>query len=146
MNRFIPFIMLPALAVEFTSPRLPVSVLFPATVCAVVRSTGSLNLMSTLFGELTGTFVEPDILTRGGQFSIDYQILGGTGDFFRASGFGLSFVDFNPAGVFNNYAENGLLVFAVPEPGSMFLVLVALSLATVVVRGRRSTAAFRQQD
>lgn len=98
------------------------------------------DLMSSLFGELTGSFVDADILNTGGQFSIDYQILGGTGEFLGASGFGLSFVDFNPAGAFNNYAENGFLVFAVPEPTTLALAAAALmaALSTAHVRRRRA--------
>ena len=48
------------------------------------------DLLSTLFGELSGSFVEDDILTAGGQFSIDYTVQGGTGQFSRATGFGLA--------------------------------------------------------
>ena len=96
------------------------------------------DLMSTLFGDLTGSYVNADILTTGGQFSIDYRILGGTGNFFRASGFGLSFVDFNPAGVFNNYTEAGLLNFDVPEPGTALLAGLAL-LAAIKAGSRRQT-------
>ncbi len=80
------------------------------------------DLASTLFGSLTGSFVDDDILANGGQFSIDYNILGGSGAFVSASGFGLAFVDFDPAGVFNNYAEAGLLNFSVPEPTTLALV------------------------
>ena len=84
------------------------------------------DLLSTLFGELTGTFLDSDILTNGGQFSVDYRIDGGTGQFARASGFGLAFVNYNPAGAFNNYDENGVLVFTVPSPATGALVLAGL--------------------
>jgi hypothetical protein len=89
------------------------------------------DLVSTLFGNLTGSYFTPDILNLGGQFSVDYTILGGTGQFAQASGFGLSFVDFDPAGTFNNYAEAGLLSFdvpvgAVPTPATPALVLAGL--------------------
>ena len=90
------------------------------------------DLASTLYGTLSGSFFDADILASGGQFSIDYSILGGTGAFAGASGFGLSFVDFNPAGAFNNYAESGLLNFSVPAPGSLALVgagLLALAVS-----------------
>ena len=84
------------------------------------------DLLSTLYGELTGTFLDSNILTQGGQFSLDYRIDGGTGQFARASGFGLAFVDFNPAGTFNNYSESGLLVFTVPTPATGALVMAGL--------------------
>ena len=84
------------------------------------------DLLSTLYGELTGTFMDSNILTQGGQFSVDYRIDGGTGQFARASGFGLAFVDYNPAGTFNNYGERGVLVFTVPSPATGALVLAGL--------------------
>ena len=84
------------------------------------------DLLSTLFGELTGSVTNADILTQGGQFSLDYQINGGTGQFSRATGFGLAFLDYNPAGTFNNYTESGLLVFTVPSPATGALVLAGL--------------------
>lgn len=95
------------------------------------------DLLSSLYGQVTGTYVDADILNSGGQFSVDYQILGGTGNFFRASGFGLSFVDFNPAGVFNNYAEAGLLAITVPEPGTAVLAGLALMAALGLRRNAR---------
>ena len=84
------------------------------------------DLLSTLYGELTGSFLDSDILTQGGQFSIDYRINGGSGQFAGANGFGLAFVDYNPAGTFNNYSESGLLVFSVPSPATGALVLAGL--------------------
>jgi hypothetical protein len=93
------------------------------------------DLVSTLFGTLTGSYLELDILTVGGQFSLDYLIAGGSGAFASASGYGLSFVDFDPAGSFNNYAEAGLLVFSVAEPGTLMLVLGGLG--AVGLRRRR---------
>jgi hypothetical protein len=84
------------------------------------------DLASTLFGSLTGSFFDDDILTTGGQFSIDYSIGGGSGAFAGASGFGLAFVDFDPAGSFNNYTESGLLNFTVPEPATLPLVAACL--------------------
>lgn len=88
--------------------------------------TTAADLASTLFGQVSGSYVDLDILTNGGQFSIDYTILGGTGAFSRASGFGLSFLDFDPAGVFNNYTEAGALVITVPAPATLALVSLAL--------------------
>ena len=84
------------------------------------------DLLSTLYGELTGTVLDSDILTNGGQFSVDYRIDGGTGQFARASGFGLAFVNYDPAGTFNNYDESGVLVFTVPSPATGALVLAGL--------------------
>ena len=84
------------------------------------------DLLSTLFGNLTGSVLDPDILTNGGQFSLDYQINGGTGQFAGANGFGLAFLDYNPAGTFNNYTESGLLVFTVPSPATSVLALAGL--------------------
>jgi len=88
------------------------------------------DLTSTLYGTLAGSFVDADILNSGGQFGIDYSVLGGSGAFAGASGFGLSFLNFDPAGTFDNYAESGLLSFtvpaAVPTPGSLALVLAGL--------------------
>jgi hypothetical protein len=88
------------------------------------------DLASTLYGTLSGSFFDADILTGGGQFSIDYSILGGSGAFGGASGFGLSFLNFDPAGTFNNYTESGLLSFsvpaAVPTPGTLALVAAGL--------------------
>jgi hypothetical protein len=84
------------------------------------------DLLSTLRGEVSGTFVNDDILSQGGQFSLDYQILGGSGQFLRANGFGLAFVDFNPNAPGDNYSESGLLSFTVPTPATLALVLTGL--------------------
>ena len=84
------------------------------------------DLLSTLFGDLSGSVLDADILTNGGQFSLDYQINGGTGQFAGANGFGLAFLDYNPAGTFNNYTESGLLVLTVPSPATGALVLAGL--------------------
>ena len=84
------------------------------------------DLLSTLFGELTGSVTNADILTQGGQFDLDYQINGGTGQFSRATGFGLAFLDYHPAGTFNNSTESGLLLFSVPSPATGILALTGL--------------------
>lgn len=84
------------------------------------------DLLSTLVGELTGTYAEADILGNGGQFSVNYNVLGGTGQFARATGFGLSFVDFSPSAAGDNYRESGLLLFEVPAPAPAALVALGL--------------------
>lgn len=96
------------------------------TLAGSFEFTTAADLASTLFGQVSGSYLDADILNTGGQFSIDYTILGGTGAFSGATGFGLSFVDFNPAGVFNNYTEAGALVIAVPEPATFVLVGLGL--------------------
>jgi PEP-CTERM motif len=99
------------------------------------------DLMSTLFGDISGSVSAADILDSGGQFAIDYLILGGTGLFSAASGFGLAFLDFNPLAVGDNYMESGLLNFSVPEPATLGLVglalMAALSLTAAPPRARR---------
>ena len=96
------------------------------TLSGTFEFTSSNDLDSTFFGSLSGSVVDADILSHGGQFSIDYNITGGTGQFFGANGFGLAFVDFNPSAAFNNYTESGLLVFDVPEPAPLALVATGL--------------------
>jgi hypothetical protein len=82
----------------------------------------SLDLASTLTGLLTGSDIDGD-----GQFEIDYQILGGSGAFNGASGYGLSFINFDqPLSSAGSYTESGLLTFAVPEPSSYGLLGLAL--------------------
>ena len=100
------------------------------TLAGTFEFTTAANLASTLFGQVRGSYFEPDILNTGGQFSIDYTILGGTGLFATATGFGLSFVQFDPVGAFNNYTESGVLVLelpgAVPAPATLALVGLGL--------------------
>ena len=95
------------------------------------------DLASTLFGRLVGSFFDAGILASGGQFSLDYQVLGGSGRFAGASGFGLSFLDFDPRVSGDNYSEGGLLLFIVPAPATGALVLAALAL---MVFSRRVSA------
>ena len=92
------------------------------------------DLLSTLFGQVSGDYFDADLLTTGGQLALDYTILGGTGAFLDARGIGLAFVNYDPAGVFNNYTEIGLLSFDVPAPGTLALATAGLMLAGL---GRR---------
>lgn len=128
----------------FPTPDLPVS-LVSVVLFQLDAATQSLqgsfeftttDLTSVLFGAVSGTYVPPDILVNGGQFSIDYTVQGGSGLFSGASGFGLSFVDYDPAGTFDNYAESGLLLINVPEPTSLAL-LGAAGVALLAARRRQ---------
>ncbi len=107
------------------------------TLSGSFEFTSAADLSSTLFGTLSGSGSSADLLDAGGQFSIDYQITGGTGAFADASGFGLSFVDYTPGAAFDNYAEAGLLNFSVPVPGTLALVLAGLLGAAVSGRKGR---------
>ncbi len=98
--------------------------------------TRSTDLGATLFGQVTGSTTDADLFNLGGQLALDYTIRGGTGDFAGANGFGLSFLNYDPAGTLDNYLEDGLLVFAVPEPGSLPLLAGALGLLVVLQRRR----------
>ncbi len=85
------------------------------------------DLGSTLEGLVSGTVSDAAILSSGGQFSLDYSITGGSGLFADVRGYGLAFVDFDPAATgSDNYRESGLLVYSVPEPGSLLLSALAL--------------------
>ncbi len=86
----------------------------------------TVDLQSTLFGDVSGTADSADFLTLGGQLSLDYSIRGGSGAYTDASGFGLAFLCFDPAGGFNNYSEIGLLDFSVPEPATLALLAAGL--------------------
>lgn len=101
--------------------------------------TDASDLGSTIFGTLGGSAVDAGFLTAGGQLGLDYTIQGGTGRFGDATGFGLSFLTWDPAaGGPDNYTETGLLAFAVPEPGSLLLVAPALmAVLALSAKGRR---------
>ena len=100
--------------------------------------TRAADLGATLFGQVTGSTGDGDVFANGGQLALDYTIQGGSGDFAGASGFGLSFLQIDPAGLPDNYGETGLLVLAVPEPGA--LPLVAGGLLALWGVGRRRQA------
>jgi hypothetical protein len=99
----------------------------------------STDLASTLYGDVSGSAASADFFSLGGQLSLDYTILGGSGAYTDASGFGLAFLTYDPAGVFNNYGEDGLLAFSVPEPGS--LALAGLGLLAVLASRRKLAVA-----
>jgi hypothetical protein len=103
--------------------------------------TRSADLGAALFGLVTGRTTDANVFNLGGQFALDYTIQGGTGDFAGASGFGLSFLTFDPNGTFDNYTEFGLLAFAVPEPGGLPLVAGSLLALWGVGRRRQAQAA-----
>lgn len=97
------------------------------TLAGSFEFTSAADLASTIFGQVSGSYIDLDILNSGGQFSIDYTILGGTGAFSGATGYGLSFIDYDAApGLFNNYGEAGALVITVPEPATTALVGLGL--------------------
>jgi hypothetical protein len=93
------------------------------------------DLASSLLGLVMGSTSDDDVFANGGQFALDYTIQGGTGLFANAQGYGLSFLQFDPQAQPDNYAETGLLVFNVPEPGSA--ALAGLALVGLTLRRRR---------
>lgn len=102
--------------------------------------TDAFDLNTSIFGSVAGAFTSPPgRLGVGGQLALDYTVAGGTGAYNRSSGFGLSFLTYDPAATtFNNYAEQGLLVLAVPAPAT--LPLAAAGLALLGLARRRPAA------
>ena len=103
------------------------------------------DLASSLFGTVGGSYANADVFNFGGQLSIDYQILGGSGMFAGASGFGLSLIEFDPNGTFNNYSEAGLLSFAAPVPEPSTWLLMGLGLALLATAQKRRAGALHAQ-
>ena len=103
--------------------------------------TDAANLSSSIFGTVAGAFTNLlDVLNVGGQLALDYTVAGGSGDFQRVTGFGLSFLTYDLAATtFNNYSEQGLLVLDVPAPAT--LPLAAAGLALLAMGQRRRVAA-----
>lgn len=138
--------------VEFQDPAAPMAM--PLALASLVTfnfdaSANQLNgqfefthetdLSSSIYGTLSGGFTDPmATLASGGQFALDYLIQGGTGQFAGLSGFGLSYLSFDPnATGFNNYAEQGLLVASVPEPSALLLVTLGLVVLAWAPKRRR---------
>jgi hypothetical protein len=98
--------------------------------------TAESDLNTSVFGTVSGAFSNPaDLLDVGGQWALDYTVDGGTGDLFRASGFGISFLTYDLSNVaFNNYSEQGLLALEVPAPGTPWLAGVGLGLLALARR------------
>jgi hypothetical protein len=136
---------------EFADPALPAPLSFALLVtfdydAALNRLLGNFeftqtdDLDSSIFGSVMGGFTDASgSLAGGGQLGLDYRVLGGTGRYAGTSGFGLSFLSFDPAAAGDdNYSEQGLIV-AVPEPGMASLMAAALTLLALARVRRRQT-------
>ena len=89
--------------------------------------TDAADLNTTIFGSVFGTTINP--LSSGGQLSLDYTLVGGTGTLQGARGFGLAFLTYDTAATtFNNYSEQGLLVLNVPLPATTWLAATCIVL------------------
>jgi hypothetical protein len=124
---------------QFSDPAMPLP--NPVSLVSVVLFTfdslaqtlnGSFELTTTdlagsLLGTVTGTFADANVFSSGGQLSLDYQVQSATGTLMGISGYGLSFLTFDPAATgLNNYSEDGLAVLAVPEPNALALFATGL--------------------
>jgi hypothetical protein len=102
------------------------------------------DLAGSLIGTLSGSFVDPEVFTSVGQLSLDYQIQSARGTLASWSGYGLSFLNFDPlATVPDNYSEEGLLAVAVPEPSTVVLFaagLLLLGATRRMARGSKATS------
>jgi hypothetical protein len=135
---------------EFADPALPSPLSFAVLVtfdchAELNRLLGSFEFMqaddlgSSIFGLVEGGFTAAsESLAGGGQLELDCQGLGGSARYVGVSGFGLSFLSFDPAASGDkNHFEQGLIV-AVPEPGMAGLTAFGLlALALALVRTRR---------
>ncbi len=103
--------------------------------------TDATDLNSGFFGTVAGAFTNPlDMLEAGGQLALDYTVAGGSGEFQRVTGFGLSFLSYDLAATtFDNYSEQGLLVLDVPVPATLPLAAAGLALLALSQRRRAST-------
>lgn len=140
---------------EFSDPAVATPLSFVSTVlfaydaaagtlAGTFEFTTAADLSGSLFGSVFGRTFDADPFGSGGQFEIDYQILGGSGTLAGASGFGIAFLNLDPAATDNNYSESGLLVFevaAVPLPATPGLAALGLvALALTHQRRRRARA------
>ena len=92
------------------------------------------DFSSTLSGLVDGDLLQGDFAS-GGQLFVNYTISDGSGQFNKASGFGISLLDFKaPDGGFRDYTEAGVLSFSVPEPGALALAALALLLFAFTAR------------
>lgn len=99
------------------------------------------DLAGSLLGTVTGTFADADVFTKGGQLSLDYLVQSATGKLAGVSGYGLSFLNFDPSATgLNNYSEEGAAVLTVvPEPATTALFAAGLLLIGLSRRKTRAT-------
>ena len=96
------------------------------------------DLASSLFGNFSGSCANADVFQFGCQRSIACQVFfGGSGQLAGANGFGLSLLDFDPAGSFNNHSEAGFLSLTAPVPELSTWLLVAFGVGVAGLSDRR---------